>query len=122
MWVQRLAVVAHEAIHHVLADDFAASRQHAGHDRCIHVGDEALECLRGEDLWDATHTYMVLEADGLAREQSAVLAADGALPEPSQVAVLRRRRAITGTPLREQQRRSTLVGARLHERVQIPHS
>ena len=71
--VQRLAVVAHEPVHHVLADDLSPGRQHPRHDGRVDVGDEALHRLRGEDLRDAGHADMVLEADRLAGQQSAVL-------------------------------------------------
>ena len=119
--VQRLAVVAHEPVHHVLAGDLPAGRQHPGHDGRVDVGDEALQRLRGEDLRDTGHADMVLEADGLAGQQSAIAAADGALPEPGLVAVLGERRAIARAALREQQRRGGLLGARLHECVQFAH-
>ena len=119
--VQRLAIVAHEPVHHVLAGDFSASRQHPRHDGRVDVGDEALQDLRGEDLRDAGHADMVLEAHRLAGQQSAVLAADGALPEPGLVAVLGQRRAMARAALGKQPRRGGLVGARLHEGVQFAH-
>ena len=69
MRVQRPAVVAHEPVHHVLADDLAAGRQHPRHDGRVNVGDEALHGLRREHLRDAGDADMVLEADGLASQQ-----------------------------------------------------
>jgi hypothetical protein len=60
---------------------------------------------------------MVLEVDRLAGQQSAVLPADGALPEPGLIAVLGHRRAIARAALGKQPRRGGLVGARLHEGV-----
>jgi hypothetical protein len=75
----------------------------------------------GKNLWDAGHADMILEADRLAAQQSAILSADGALPEPGLVAVLGQRRAIAGAALGKLPRRGGLVGARLHEGVQFAH-
>ena len=119
--VQRLAVVAHEPVHHMLADHPAAGFQHAGDDGRVHVRDEALHRLGGEHLRDAGHADVVLEADRLARQQPGCLAAERALPQPGLERVLVQGWPVAGRTLRKQARRRLLLRAGLHEQVQLAH-
>src|SRR5215471_21641709 len=128
MRIERPAVVADGAagteaatqpVHDILADDRPPRLQHAGDDGGVEVGDEALEGERAEAHWHPGDCDVILEADGLAREDPCGRSLDPAPPRPGIERVFIERGPVAGRPGGRGHWRPGFLESGLHEGVEL---